>query len=114
MTAMASPQVNSVTVFVSFIGFLTGFMTINITLIQGLLRKIFLLPDQVLGLIGSAGAMTDIGKESEGKVHGVFVAAGRGVGAAGLGSLAPAKKVAGEVGNNGQKTDQATNGNAKN
>lgn len=71
--AMASAQGNSITGFMSFIGFLTIFFMINVTLIQGLFNMIFLLPDQVLGLIGSHGHMADIGKETENKIHGVFM-----------------------------------------
>lgn len=115
ITAMASAQGNSVTGFVSFVGFITIFMIINITLIQGLFNMIFLLPDQVLGLIGSAGAMTDIGKESESKIHGVFVSAGR-VGSGGLGAMgaAGAKKAAGGAGEGASAANQSnqnTSGN---
>lgn len=85
ITAMASVQGNSITGIVSFVAFLTIFMVINITLIQGLFNMIFLLPDQVLGLIGSHGNMTDIGKESENKIHGAFVGASRTAQNAGLG-----------------------------
>lgn len=85
ISAMASAQGNSITGIVSFLAFLTIFMVINITLIQGLFNMIFLLPDQVLGLIGSHGNMTDIGKESENKIHGAFVGASRTAQNAGLG-----------------------------
>jgi hypothetical protein len=52
---------------------------INLTLIQGLFNMIFLLPDQVLGLIGNQGNTHEIGKESEGKIHGLFMGMGRGL-----------------------------------
>lgn len=71
-SAMAGVQGNSITGLVSFAGFLTLFLVMNITLIQSLFNMIFLLPDQVLGLIGTNGSMTDMGKETEGKMHGVF------------------------------------------
>ena len=113
ITAMASAQGNSVTGIVSFVGFLTIFMIINITLIQGLFNMIFLLPDQVLGLIGSGGAMTDIGKESEGKIHGVFVSAGR-IGTGGVSALGSPKKATGGSGEGAaaaNQSNQSTNGN---
>jgi len=71
--AMSGAQGNSLTGFMSFIGFLTIFFMINVTLIQGLFNMIFLLPDQVLGLIGNHGHMADIGKETEHKIHAVFM-----------------------------------------
>lgn len=87
LVAMANAQGNSITGFLSIIGFLTVFFIMNVTLIQGLFNMIFLLPDQVLGLIGTSGAMTDIGKETEGKMHNTFMAVGRsGQAMAGAGS----------------------------
>lgn len=74
--AMAGVQGNSVTGFASIIGLLVIFFVMNVTLIQGLFNMIFLLPDQVLGLIGGHG--TDpIGKETEDKAHALFMSTAR-------------------------------------
>lgn len=77
--AMASAQGNSVTGLLSVIAYLTLFFVLNFTLIQGLYNMIFLIPDQVLGLIGNGGNMEAMGKEVEGKMHGFFMAYGRQV-----------------------------------
>jgi hypothetical protein len=37
---------------------------------------IYLLPDQVLGLLGNNGNMHEIGKDSESKIHGMFMSMG--------------------------------------
>lgn len=77
--AMASAQGNSVTGLLSVIAYLTLFFVLNFTLIQGLYNMIFLIPDQVLGLIGNGGNMEAMGREVEGKMHGFFMAYGRQV-----------------------------------
>lgn len=77
--AMASAQGNSVTGLLSVIAYLTLFFVLNFTLIQGLFNMIFLIPDQVLGLIGNGGNMEAMGREVEGKMHGFFMAYGRQV-----------------------------------
>ena len=77
MMAMGNAQGNSITGLMSIIGYLVVFFVLNVTLIQGLFNMIFLLPDQILSLIGSGGHMADLGKEVEGKVHGLFLAGAR-------------------------------------
>lgn len=77
LTAMSNAQGNSLTGLFSLLGYLAIFFVLNVTLIQGLFNMIFLLPDQVLGLVGSMGAHADLGKEAEGKVHTMFMAMGR-------------------------------------
>lgn len=83
LSAVSNAQGNSLTGILSFFGFIALFGVINITMIQGLMNMIFLLPDQVLGLIGTGGAMTDIGKETEGKINHMFMAYGRNIQMAG-------------------------------
>lgn len=73
MSAMANAQGNSITGLFTIIGYLVVFFVLNVTLIQGLFNMIFLLPDQILSLIGSGGHMADLGKEIESKVHGLFL-----------------------------------------
>jgi conjugal transfer/type IV secretion protein DotA/TraY len=73
MPAMASLQGNSVTGMASIVGLLVIFFVMNVTLIQGLFNMIFLLPDQVLGLIGN-GNTDPIGRETEDKVNRLFMA----------------------------------------
>ncbi len=76
-TAMANAQGNSITGLYSVIGFLALFAVMNITLIQSLFNMIFLLPDQVLSLVGNAGHMADLGKDAEHKIHALFMSTGR-------------------------------------
>lgn len=77
VTAMANAQGNSITGLYSVIGYLTLFAVMNVTLIQSLFNMIFLLPDQVLSLVGSAGHMADLGKDAEHKIHALFTSTGR-------------------------------------
>lgn len=77
LPAMASAQGNSMTGVLSIFGFLTLFAIVNFTLIQGLYNMVFLFPDQILGLVGVGSPNADLGRETEGKVHGVFLAGGR-------------------------------------
>lgn len=74
--AIANVQGNSVTGLFSIIGFLVIFAVMNVTLIQGMFNMIFLLPDQVLGLIG-AGSTDSIGKDTENKVNQLYMASAR-------------------------------------
>jgi hypothetical protein len=70
--AMANAQGNSITGIVSILGFLTILFILNWTLIQGLFNMIFLIPDNVIGMIG-AGHSAELGREVEGKMHGLFL-----------------------------------------
>ncbi len=76
-TAMANAQGNSITGLYSIIGFLALFAVMNITLIQSLFNMIYLLPDQVLSLVGNHGHMADLGKDAEHKIHALFTSTGR-------------------------------------
>lgn len=73
LPAMAGVQGNSVTGLASIVGLLVIFFVMNVTLIQGLFNMIYLLPDQVLGLIGN-GNTDPIGRETEDKVNRLFMA----------------------------------------
>ena len=64
-SAMANAQGNSVTGVLSFVGFITIFVVAIVTLIQSLFNMIFLLPDQVLGMIGNQGGGAELGKDAE-------------------------------------------------
>ena len=88
LAAMSNAQGNSMTGLFSIIGFLVVFFVLNVTLIQGLFNMIFLLPDQILSLIGSGGHMADLGKEVESKVHGLFMAGARMSGGPGMAKMA--------------------------
>lgn len=79
LPAMANAQGNSITGLLSIFGFLTIFAIINFTMIQGLYNMTFLFPDQILGLVGTNSTHAELGRETEGKVHGVFVGIGRHV-----------------------------------
>lgn len=70
--AMANAQGNSITGIVSILGYLTILFVLNWTLIQGLFNMIFLIPDNVIGMIG-AGHSAELGREVEGKMHNLFL-----------------------------------------
>ena len=72
MGAMANAQGNSITGIISILGYLTVLFVLNWTLIQGLFNMIFLIPDNVIGMIG-AGHSAELGREVEGKMHGLFL-----------------------------------------
>jgi conjugal transfer/type IV secretion protein DotA/TraY len=77
VTAMANAQGNSITGLFSFLGFLLLFAVMNVTMIQSLFNMVFLLPDQVLSLVGNHGHMADLGKDAEHKIHALFTSTGR-------------------------------------
>ena len=70
-------------------------------------NMIFLLPDQMLSMVGGSNIGTDLGKETEGKVHGLFLQTGRAANAMGS-SAAAAKATADKL-----KKDQAGAGNGQ-
>lgn len=72
MGAMANAQGNSITGIISILGYLTVLFILNWTLIQGLFNMIFLIPDNVIGMIG-AGHSAELGREVENKMHGLFL-----------------------------------------
>lgn len=76
LPAIASAQGNSVTGLVSILGYLFLFGVMNWTLIQAVFNMAYVLPDQVLGMIG-AGHSEQLGRDVEGKLNGFFLAAGR-------------------------------------
>lgn len=76
MGALANAQGNSITGLITILGFLVIFFLINWTLIQGMFNMIFLIPDNVIGMVGQ-GSSSDIGREVEGKLHGMFLGFGR-------------------------------------
>jgi conjugal transfer/type IV secretion protein DotA/TraY len=77
VTAMANAQGTSITGLYSVIGYLVLFAVMNVMLLQSLFNMIYLLPDQVLSLVGNHGHMADLGKEAEGKIHALFMSTGR-------------------------------------
>lgn len=86
--AMANAQGNSLTGLISIVAYLLIFLVLNWTLVQGLFNMIYLVPDQVLGYIG-VGHTSDLGREVEGKVHGLFVNFTRSAGQAGSALAGP-------------------------
>lgn len=91
LPAIASAQGNSVTGLVSIIGYLFLYGVMNWTLIQAVFNMAYVLPDQVLGMIG-AGHSEQLGRDVEGKLNGFFLAAGR-VGQNAIGSAFPSMKL---------------------
>lgn len=90
LPALANAQGNSVTGLFSFILLLGIFLVINWTLIQGLYNMIFLLPDNVIGMIGQAKG-GELGKDTEGKVYGMMMGISRSTGGAAVRAVAPLK-----------------------
>lgn len=75
LPAMSNVQGNSVTGLLSIAGLLLVFFVINVTLIHGLFNLIFIIPDQVLNMVGGANGVT-LGREVDDKVRGIFLAGG--------------------------------------
>lgn len=90
LPALANSQGNSVTGLLSFVFLLGIFLVINWSLIQGLYNMIFLLPDNVIGMIGNAKGV-ELGREVEGKVYGMMVGIGRSTGGAAVGAMSRLK-----------------------
>lgn len=93
MPAMANVQGDSTTGLYSILAFLAIFWIINLTLVQGAMNMIFVIPDQVLNWLGSAG-QSHLGKEAESKIYGmIFSVAAMGRNAvAGMGGATQAGK----------------------
>lgn len=79
--ALANAQGNSITGLVSVLGFVAIFGVLLVLLVQQLFNLIHLLPDQVLGWIGD-GMGTSLGRDSEDRARGAFIAQMRGADAA--------------------------------
>lgn len=93
--AMAAAQGNSITGIFSAIGYVFLFFVIMNTLIQGLFHLVSELADDALGWVGGMGKQS-IGRDTEGKVQGMFIAGGRfGQGGAAGAAGAAAKKLGG-------------------
>lgn len=87
LPAIANSQGNSVTGLFSFIFLIVIFLILNWTLIQGLFNMIFLLPDNVIGIIGRSGG-AELGKEVEGKAYNLMVGFARNVSNSSVGAVA--------------------------
>jgi len=85
--AIANSQGNSVTGLVSFIGLLGVFLFAGWSLIQGLFNLVHMLPDQVLGYMGASHS-SNIGSDTESKLHGLFLNVSRTKGQAAQAALA--------------------------
>ena len=76
LPAMANVQGNSITGIFSIGAFLLIFCIMNITLISASFNLIYVLTDQVIGFVGGS-INSHLGRETEDKVHGVFMMAAR-------------------------------------
>jgi conjugal transfer/type IV secretion protein DotA/TraY len=77
LPAIANAQGNSMTGLFSFLFLLVIFLIMNWALLQGLYNMIFLLPDNVIGIIGRSGG-ADIGKEVENKSYNLLLGMSHG------------------------------------
>lgn len=75
--AMANAQGNSITGLLSIVGYLVIYGVIMSTLITACFELIKVVPDQVIGFVGSGNISTHLGREIEGKMSSMFLAAGR-------------------------------------
>lgn len=76
MPVIAAAQGNSVTGILSIIGYIFLFFVMMNTVIQGLFHLVMELPDDAIGWIGGIGK-NSMGRGTEDKMHGVFMAGGR-------------------------------------
>lgn len=76
LPAMANVQGNSITGIFSIGAFLIIFGVMNLTLISASFNLIYVITDQVIGFVGGH-INSHLGRETEDKVHGVFMVAGR-------------------------------------
>lgn len=84
---MSSAQGNSITGLLSIIGYVFLFFVIMNIIIQGLFHLVMELSDDVIGWVGGIGK-NQMGKDTEGKVSGTFMALGR-FGASGVDRMTP-------------------------
>lgn len=78
LPAIANSQGNSVTGLASLLILIVIFMIMNWVLIQGMYNMIFLLPDNVIGIIGRSGG-ADLGKQVEDKSYNLLLGISRSV-----------------------------------
>jgi conjugal transfer/type IV secretion protein DotA/TraY len=76
LPAIANVQGNSITGIFSIAAFLLIFAVMNVTLITASFGLIYVITDQVIGFVGGAINST-LGRDTEDKVHGVFMLAAR-------------------------------------
>lgn len=78
LPAIANSQGNSVTGIASILILIVIFMIMNWVLIQGMYNMIFLLPDNVIGIIGRSGS-AELGKQVEDKSYNLLLGISRSV-----------------------------------
>lgn len=78
LPAMANVQGNSITGIFSVLGFLFVYASINVTLINGCFELIHIIPDQVIGFVGSGNISTRMGSDAERNISGAYAKIGGG------------------------------------
>jgi len=90
LPVIANVQGNSITGLASIVGFLLIFLVINMTLINACFELIHVIPDQVIGFIGSGNINSQLGRSTEQKINQMFAGAvSKGSGAAGAAPKGP-------------------------
>lgn len=102
LPAIAAAQGNSITGIFSAIGYVFLFFVILNIIIQGLFNLTMELADDAIGWVGGIGR-SSIGRDTEGKVHNMFMMGGR-FGAGGVDRAAGAAKAMSGAGGSGSST----------
>lgn len=95
MPAMANVQGNSVTGLISIFGLIVIYGVIMSIIINNSFDLIQVIPDQVIGFVGSGSVSTKLGQDTEGKINHLFMAAAR-LGPQVKGQKPPSKPRAGQ------------------
>jgi conjugal transfer/type IV secretion protein DotA/TraY len=78
LPAMANVQGNSMTSVASIIGFIVIYFVLMNIIINGCFDLIHVIPDQVIGFVGSGSVNTSLGRDAEGKINALYMAGVRG------------------------------------
>lgn len=78
LPAMANVQGNSMTGVASIVGFIVVYFVLMNVVINGCFDLIHIIPDQVIGFVGSGNVSTKLGSDAETKIHSLYMAGVRG------------------------------------
>ena len=78
LPAMANVQGNSMTGVASIVGFICVYFVLMNVVINGCFDLIHIIPDQVIGFLGTGNVSTKLGSDAETKIHSLYMAGVRG------------------------------------
>lgn len=90
LPAMANVQGNSMTGVASIIGFVVIYFVLMNVIINGCFDLIHIIPDQVIGFVGSGNINTKLGSDAENKINALYMAGVRGGQSAGQSNISRA------------------------